>query len=72
MKIEKINHPTHYQGSGLEAIDVIESFSLGFNLGNAIKYILRAGKKGDKLEDLKKANWYISREMLNLEEKDAT
>lgn len=64
---EKVNHPSHYQGKGLEAIDVIESFGLGFNLGNAIKYILRAGKKGsepeDRLNDLKKADWYLSREI---------
>lgn len=62
MMSEQVNHPSHYQGNGLEVIDVIESFELGFNLGNAIKYILRAGKKGDRSEDLRKAIWYISRE----------
>jgi len=69
---EKINHPDHYQGSGLEAIDVIEAFNLDFNLGNAIKYILRAGKKESKIEDLKKAHWYLAREIFNHEEKDAS
>lgn len=59
---DNINHPTHYQGNGLEVIDVIEAFDLNFNLGNAVKYILRAGKKGDKKEDLKKAIWYLNKE----------
>lgn len=62
---DKVDHPTHYQGKGLEAIDVIEAFELGFSLGNAVKYILRAGKKGDKKEDLKKAIWYLQREIKN-------
>ena len=57
-------HPQHYQSDGgIEAIDVIESFELGFNLGNAIKYILRAEKKGNKKQDLEKALWYINREL---------
>jgi hypothetical protein len=58
-----VNHPPHYQAGGLEVIDVIEGFALGFRLGNAVKYILRAGKKGDRLEDLKKAAWYLAREI---------
>lgn len=65
---QKINHPIHYKGkSGLEVIDVIEAFDLSFNVGNVIKYILRAGKKGfsaeDRLDDLRKAEWYLSREI---------
>lgn len=44
-------------------IDVIEDWLLGFHLGNAVKYIARAGKKGDRLEDLKKAAWYLNREI---------
>lgn len=59
----EISRPKHYQGNGMEAIDVIESFDLGFRLGNAIKYILRAGKKGEKIPDLQKAIWYLSREI---------
>jgi hypothetical protein len=47
----------------MEAIDVIEAFSLGFRLGNAVKYILRAGRKGEAVEDLKKARWYLDREI---------
>jgi hypothetical protein len=50
-------------GGDIEAIDIIEMYGLGFSLGNAIKYILRAGKKGDAVEDLVKAVWYINRHM---------
>ena len=67
MKNDLVNHPTHYQGNGIETIDVIECFELGFNLGNTIKYILRSEKKENKLQDLKKANWYLLREIHNLE-----
>lgn len=65
MNKENIHHPKHYQGNGLEAIDVIEAFELDFNLGNAIKYILRAGKKDCKKQDLEKASWYIIRAIFN-------
>jgi hypothetical protein len=61
--MSQVDHPKHYQGKGLEAITVIESFRLGFNLGNVIKYVLRAGRKGDALSDLKKAAWYLKREI---------
>ena len=61
--METINNPAHYGGgeSPQEAIKVIEAHGLGFHLGNAIKYILRAGKKDDKTQDLRKAIWYIER-----------
>ncbi len=68
--VEKINHPAYYQSeSGLEAIDVIEAFNLPFHLGNVVKYILRAGKKEQysEIEDLKKARWYLDREISNRE-----
>jgi hypothetical protein len=55
--------PAHYLSSGLEPITAIEAWGLGFNLGNSVKYIARAGKKGDALEDLKKAAWYLQREI---------
>jgi len=58
-----VNHPPHYQANGVEAIDVIDAFGLGFNLGNATKYILRAGRKGPPLTDLRKAAWYLDREI---------
>ena len=67
-KKETINHPTHYGGEDntYEAIKVIEAWDLGFNLGNTIKYVSRAGKKLDILEDLEKASWYINREIKKL------
>lgn len=61
---DAVNHPKHYQGKGgLEPVDVTEAFDLSFHLGNANKYICRAGKKGDPAEDLSKAIWYIVREL---------
>lgn len=60
---DSVNHPAHYQSNGMEAIDVIEAFGLTFNLGNVIKYILRAGKKDDAKQDLSKALWYLKREI---------
>jgi hypothetical protein len=67
--LQAVNHPPHYGGqdSTYEAIKVIEAWKLGFCLGNVIKYISRAGKKGSKLEDLKKAQWYLNREIEKLE-----
>lgn len=67
---EMVNHPDHYKGKKFEVIDIIEDYNLNFCLGNAIKYILRAGKKGNKSEDLKKAIWYIEREIKNAETKE--
>ena len=63
---DPINSPAHYKRGGMESIDVIEAFDLGFCLGNAVKYILRAGHKGGpekRAEDLAKAKWYIEREL---------
>ena len=63
-----VDHPSYYQGK-IEVIDFIEDKKLGFNLGNCVKYISRAGKKNpDKLiEDLKKARWYLDREISRIE-----
>lgn len=63
MNDDKINHPKHYNDhpSGIECIQVIEHMS--FNLGNAVKYIWRADLKGNALEDLGKAAWYVQREI---------
>ena len=63
MKDDAVNHPPHYMAhtSGIECIEVAEHF--GFCLGNAIKYIWRADEKGNAIEDLKKAKWYIEREI---------
>lgn len=66
-----VDHPPHYNAhpSGVECIDVVEH--MGFNLGNAIKYVWRADHKIDAIEDLRKARWYISRE-IQRREKTAT
>ena len=59
---DMVNHPAHYKtAAGIEAIDVIEGYDLGFHLGNAMKYLLRAGRKGDAAEDLGKCCWYLRR-----------
>lgn len=60
---DAVDHPAHYKARGIEAIDVIEAFGLNFRLGNTVKYILRAGRKGATVEDLKKARWYLDREI---------
>jgi len=60
---EAVNHPEHYNPGPLETINIIEAYELGFNLGNAIKYILRADRKGRREEDLQKALWYLKREL---------
>ena len=62
-KPDNVNSPAHYTNhpSGVECITITEWFN--FNRGNAIKYIFRAGEKGNELEDLKKAAWYIAREI---------
>lgn len=58
-----VNHPSHYNShpSGVECIDIVEH--MPFNVGNAIKYLWRAGLKGDAVEDMRKAIWYIEREI---------
>jgi hypothetical protein len=65
LKKETVNSPEHYQSDkGMEAIDVIEAFNLNFNLGNVVKYVLRAGKKdGQGKDDLMKALWYLERQV---------
>ncbi len=62
-QVDLVNQPPHYKQhpSGVECINITEHFN--FCLGNAIKYIWRAGEKGKNLEDLKKARWYIDREI---------
>jgi len=66
MQVSNVDHPSHYRkSSGYEAIDVIEAWDLGFNLGNTIKYISRNGLKdpSKRIEDLEKARWYLDREI---------
>ncbi len=71
--VDMVNHPPHYTngpihstcGDPIECIDVAEN--LGFNMGNAMKYIWRAGLKGTQTQDVRKAVWYLTRELENLE-----
>ena len=60
---DPVNHPKHYTDGGIETIDFIEAKRLGYHLGNVVKYICRAGKKGTNmgLQDLQKARWYLDR-----------
>jgi Protein of unknwon function (DUF3310) len=71
--VEAVDHPDHYGGEDntYEAIKVVEAWELDFHLGNVVKYVSRAGKKGDALEDLKKARWYLDRKITNLEKEQA-
>ena len=80
---DMINHPQHYTLGKIEVIDFIEDKGLNFNLGNVVKYVARCGRKkspgksmdAKALEDLKKARWYIEREIMIREKgmkKDAT
>jgi len=67
MSKDMVNHPPHYTWlpNGLEAIDITEQFN--FNLGNALKYVIRAKHKGFEVQDLEKARWYIDREITRLQ-----
>jgi transcriptional regulator with XRE-family HTH domain len=61
---DNVNHPPHYRAGGIETIDFIEAKDLNYRLGNVVKYVSRAGKKNtDPIEDLKKARWYLDREI---------
>jgi hypothetical protein len=64
---DPVNAPRHYRShpSGIECIQITEH--MGFNLGNVIKYLWRAEEKGDPIENLKKAAWYLNREILRRE-----
>jgi len=62
-KADPVNNPAHYTVGGIETIDFIEAKKLGYNLGNVVKYLTRADHKGNKLEDLRKAQWYLTREI---------
>lgn len=70
---EQVNHPSHYGGSEniYEAIKVIDAWDLGFSLGNAVKYISRAGKKHPEkeIEDLQKSIWYINHHIETIKNK---
>lgn len=67
---DPVNHPTHYTShpSGVECIEITEH--LNFCIGNAIKYLWRAGLKGEQVEDLRKARWYVDREIARILNKE--
>lgn len=84
MKFDKtledmVNHPSHYTTGKIEVIDFIEDKELGYHLGNAVKYIARAGKKEDaelskrqkEIQDLEKSVWYINRRIQNLKNEES-
>lgn len=63
---DMVNQPPHYTKGGIETIDFIEAKDLNYNLGNVVKYVTRSGLKGTRIEDLKKAKWYLEREISSL------
>lgn len=65
--MEKVNHPKHYNKGKIEVIEAIEDWDLNFSEGNVIKYVARHRFKGEPLEDLKKARWYLERLISSLE-----
>ena len=67
MTEDSVNNPSHYTAGGIETIDFIAAKGFGYLLGNVVKYVSRAGKKNNALEDLKKARWYLDRETEVLE-----
>lgn len=64
---DPVNHPAHYTFGKIEVIDVIEDWKLTFHLGNAVKYIARSPYKGTQISDLRKARWYLEREIDRLQ-----
>ena len=66
-KKEAVSHPAHYNFGKIEVIDAIEDWGLGFNDGNAVKYIARHAHKENPIQDIKKAIWYLQRHLKNLE-----
>jgi len=68
MTHDAVNSPDHYTAGGIETIDFIEAKQLGYHIGNAVKYLSRYALKDNPLQDLKKARWYVEREIARLEE----
>lgn len=60
---DMVNEPPHYKTGGIETIDFIEAKGLNYNLGNVVKYLTRADHKGNRVQDLEKAMWYLKREL---------
>lgn len=68
---DDINHPSPYTQGAIEVIDYIEDKKLGYRLGNVVKYVSRAGHKDDAIKDLKKARWYLNREIEKREQHES-
>ena len=66
--VDNVNQPAHYKVGGIETIDFIEAKELDYHLGNAVKYISRANHKGNRREDLEKAQWYLNRAISQIKE----
>jgi hypothetical protein len=62
-----VNHPSHYTQGQFEVIEVIEDWELDFHLGNVVKYVARSPYKGEQLQDLLKAQWYLQRKIHQLQ-----
>lgn len=67
-KPDMVNHPPHYTFGKIEVIDAIEDWELEFHEGTVVKYVARAKHKANRIEDLKKARWYLDRKIKRLEE----
>ena len=67
MSDDMVNNPPHYTAGGIETIDFIEAKQLGYHLGNVVKYVSRSGYKENRIEDLKKAQWYLARAIERVE-----
>lgn len=67
-KNDPINYPSHYTFGNIEVIEVIEDWELDFHEGNTIKYIARAHHKGNQLQDLEKALWYLQRKITKIKD----
>lgn len=67
---ERVNHPSHYNQGKYEVIDVIQDWGLDFVEGNVVKYVARSKYKDNRLEDLKKARWYLDYLIQNLEKEN--
>lgn len=70
-QVDNVNQPAHYKVGGIETIDFIEAKQLNYHLGNVVKYIARADNKGNRKEDLLKAQWYLGREIEKFTNKEA-
>lgn len=70
MTYDAIEKPAHYNQSSIQPVDVIENWRLGYHLGNVVKYVCRHQYKNNPVEDLKKASWYLEREIKRLEREE--